>query len=120
MDFIKNNPTNVKKTSSGSDGLTNSDIVTPGTILVWSNDTGKGNWHGHTLTVICSDIGTDGKVCGIVYIEGHTNGGKTEIGYATVGDNYESGIYNIDAWIGKLEGTFEIEGVSTMASSCAK
>lgn len=115
-DFIDNNSMNVRKTSNGKEGLTNPDIVTPGTVFVWKNENNDSSWVGHTLTVIAAEVNADGEVCGIVFMEGHTGGERTELGYATVGNNYEANIYNLDAWQGTFEGTFEIESAVNVST----
>lgn len=128
--FTGNTDANVKQTSTGFNrneyrkgkgqvqeranaykSLQNPDILSPGTVLVWKNpDHVDGeNWIGHTMTVLCRDFDSDGNVIGFAYIEGHTSGDRTELGYMGTNTTYIAGINTIDYWIGDYLGTFEIE-----------
>ena len=111
--------------------LSNPNVVSPGTVLAWkSSDTadeyGNSNWKGHTLTVVARTFDDKGYVTGFAYIEGHTGGNKTRIGYMNVASDssipdYNGNVYNIDSWYGNYLGTFEIESsVNTKGGGCGK
>ena len=110
--------------------LRNPNIITPGTVLVWAksdNPTVNSNkdWKGHTMTVVARTFDDKGYVTGFAYIEGHTGGGKTRIGYMNVTSDYaihdyDGNVYTIDSWYGNYLGTYEIEGVYTRNGGCGK
>jgi len=102
--------------------LTNPDIIQPGTVLAWQKSStpalvgGKqqGDWKGHTVTVLARTFDENGLVTGFTYIEGHTGGEKTQIGFMNVGQNkvaadYDGSYTTIDSWMGEFRGTYEIE-----------
>ena len=122
--YSDNSGKNVSKTSSGLENLTNPEIVTPGTVLVWSPDPAKGIETGHTATVVSRDFDGEGNITGIVMMEGHlSENNYTEVEYVYVGDtksDVKNNHYNIKAWRGNYEGTYEIESsdYATENTSC--
>lgn len=109
--------------------LRNPNIVTPGTVLVWSKsdnpaDRNK-NWEGHTLTVVARTFDDKGYVTGFAYIEGHTGGGKTRVGYMNITTDYavcdyDGNVYTIDSWCGNFLGTYKRKGGEYVKAGCEK
>lgn len=122
---------------SKEDGVKGLEMLTPGSVVVWKNpnnkelDPNKG-WLGHTLTILSVEHNEAGVPIGAAYIEGHTGGGRTEIGYMTFDahsinqTNYSTydkdvginSIFNVTAWIGDCVGAFEIERTEGLSDSC--
>jgi RHS repeat-associated protein len=111
--------------------LSNPNFISPGTVLVFrKSDTpaenDSGNWVGHTLTVVARVFNDRGDVTGFSYIEGHTNGGKTRIGFINVSPDskvpdFDGKPHNIDSWFGAFVGTFEKSGNSSrIGGGCGK
>lgn len=109
--YSRYDKTNTKARNKTYENLADPSIVSPGTVFVWSNPDkiAGGTWIGHTLTVVSREFDSNGNVIGIVYIEGHTGGDKTSLGYMSLNKKWQSGVFNLDAWYGVFEGTFEIE-----------
>lgn len=105
--------TNLKYKESAEAKLMDANTISPGTVLVWKKSAYKtnsdsGNWKGHTLTVLTRTFDANGNVTGFTYIEGHTDGGKTEIGYMTIGEN-NRGLDCLNYWAGVYMGAYELQ-----------
>jgi len=107
---------NAVKTSDKLADLADPDVVTPGTVLVWSpNEKTKS---GHTMTVLARKFDGDGNVVGFTYIEGHLSSKKlTELGYCSIDGSYWKN--DISYWRGNYEGTYELNGANT-STNCSK
>lgn len=111
--------------------LRNPNIVQPGTVLAWKNpdnptaDPEKG-WVGHTMIVTSRTFDEMGLVTGFTYMEGHTKGNQTKVGYMNVSPDscvpdYDGNVYSIDSWKGTFLGTYEVEaGNAVSAGGCGK
>lgn len=107
-----------KAKSSAEKYLTNPEDIQPGTTLVWKKSAYKtksdsGNWEGHTMTILARTFDADGNVTGFSYIEGHTGGGKTEVGYMTIkpvyNDDWTLKYDCLDSWNGVFMGAYEFQ-----------
>lgn len=113
------------------------DTITPGTVLVWKNPKNpdldpNAGWLGHTMTIVSVEYNENGVPTGAAYIEGHTGGGKTEIGYMTLDKHalketnyktedeaiHKTAIFDVSSWIGEFAGAFEIERTPNLVNSC--
>lgn len=115
-DFYNDNGSNMNKTGDRGDA-TNPAVVTPGTVMSFKDNPNTPGSEDHVLTVIAVDYNDDfSAVEGVAYIEGHTGGDRTEVGYMTVGKGggYKDGIYNLDNWKGEFAGFYEIENNITI------
>ena len=111
--------------------LSNPNFVSPGTVLVWSkSDTpapgSPKSWQGHTLTVVARTFDSRGYVTGFAYIEGHTGGNQTKIGYMNISKDsnipdYDGNVYHIDSWYGDYKGTYEFDSTDALdGGGCGK
>lgn len=113
--FLKNAKSNAEKY------LTNPEDIQPGTTLVWKKSAYKtksdsGNWEGHTMTILARTFDADGNVTGFSYIEGHSGGGKTEVGYMTIkpvyNDDWTLKYDCLDSWNGIFMGAYEFQSTA--------
>ena len=90
--------------------LQNPEYVTPGTVFVWQKTalSSSQNWKGHTLSVVSREFDDEGKIAGFIYIEGHTGGDRTELGYMATNDNGN----DITSYMGEFMGAYEIHAES--------
>lgn len=102
-----------KEKQKALDALKDPDVIQPGTVLVWQKSQylvpgDSGNWVGHTVTILARDIDPEtGEIIGFAYIEGHTGGGKTEVGYMAIEPDGEH--YSVDSWFGDFKGAYELQ-----------
>lgn len=117
--FNKDFEKNVTQTGNVND-MVDPSILTEGSVLVWKNNNPEEKWIGHVMIVLAVDYDADGNVCGFTYLEGHTGGSKTEVGYMKskgwrnkIGDNF-----GIKDWKGEFLGIFELEPAN--AETCSQ
>lgn len=110
--FLENEKTNAEQY------LSNPQEIHPGTTLVWKKSSYKtksdsGNWEGHTMTILARSFDAEGNIIGFSYIEGHTGGGKTDVGYMTIkpvyNDDWSLKYDCLDSWNGIFMGAYEFQ-----------
>ena len=94
--------------------LQNPDIIKPGSVLVWKdsehNRTYKDGFPsscGHVVTVLSREFDENGNIVGIIVIEGHTKGERTELTYLDVRDIAEN--TSVHDYRGEFAGVYEME-----------
>ena len=119
----------MRKRADAISELRNPNTLTPGTVLVWKKSDNpdpsfKGNWKGHTMMVVARTFDDKGYVTGFAYIEGHTGGNKTRIGFMNVApdsavEDYDGSICYIDSIYGNFLGLYDIDS-NIKTGSCEK
>lgn len=101
---------------SAVEQLKNPDNVTPGMVIVWKKTSlsKRQNWTGHVGTIISRKFDSEGNILGFVFLQGHINGGRCEIGYFNLGKDLNPGLdkYSdyISDYMGDFLGIYEIQG----------
>jgi hypothetical protein len=85
-----------------------------GSVLAWQNNDSSKSWTGHVLTVLAREYDSNGEVCGLVCIQGHTGGNKTEVIYMPL-TNAE-----LSSWKGNFAGMVNIESIKNDQCSVKK
>lgn len=105
--------------------LVKTDLLTPGSVLLWKNDHSDpeyDNWVGHALTIVSVEYDEKGKPIGAVYMEGHSGGEQTEVGYMKFRDSEQNKgfLYYVNAWRGEFVGIYELEKETGFRENCLK
>lgn len=115
LDRVPDNSRELKRRENVLENLSNPEIITPGSVLVWKNseyNSPDAPEHcGHTATVLSREFDEKGNIVGFILMEGHTGGEKTEIKYMSVKDwKNEPSVENY--W-GEFAGVYEMENWDT-------
>jgi hypothetical protein len=98
--------------------LTDPDYISPGTCLVWKTSKTPSEKSpkscGHVATVLARQFDADGKIVGFVFIQGHTEGGKTELCFMSTSDLIAGD--RIDWYYGEFSGLYENENSTNTLS----
>jgi len=100
------------------ESLKKPDNIGPGTIIMFANpnnlDGSKNGWVGHAALVLSREYDANGNVIGVLTIQGHTDGGSTELEYIGFDSSCDQNKH-ISAYLGELFGLFEIGAAQTCA-----
>lgn len=101
--------------------LQNPSNIVPGSVIAWANpnnmDGKKSGWIGHVGIVVSRKFDSEGKVIGVLTLQGHTNGTSTELEYVSFVNNSD-GKY-IEDYKGEFYGVYEFESKKSK-KSCSK
>ncbi|MBR1638347.1 MAG: hypothetical protein IJ688_03070 [Treponema sp.] len=103
--------TELEKKKAVEEYLKDPKCITPGSCLLWKNsDTPMPNSPercGHVATVLSRQFDADGKVCGFIFIQGHTGGSRTELCFMSTSDLVAGD--RLDSYFGCFCGLYENE-----------
>ncbi len=85
-----------------------------GSVICWQNNDSKKSWTGHVMTVVAREYDKNGEVIGVVCIQGHTGGNKTEVIYMPLTT------WEIPSWLGNFAGLVTLEAEQTKKCSISE